>query len=237
MHNHHEKQREIARSALPSTYPAGARADRRVAHGRERARLRRIRYEMLRCPDIDAYDGVTGLGPRFRGDIADMVGRRRGHDKLGPLLRWADQTVERRPLLGEAAPAARETFFRSVLPPGVIGNHAVSHLCHVIAQRPAERCDGDTPDPLPGRVAEILTAGYHADLNRYLRHQIAPYVSLRVRRPASHLEPARWETEMRPRPVPVLAGLHDIDAFVRRCRRDVREVVERFYGLVIGTPG
>lgn len=137
MRNHHEKTRDMARSVLPSNARKGARKDRAVIHGRERAHERQILHDLRRGVDPDGY-GDLGVSDRHRRDVTEMVWDRRAADKVGPLLRWAGRTVERDPKLAAASAQGREAHFRALLPPGLIGDHAVTHLRRVLE-------DGRTP--------------------------------------------------------------------------------------------
>jgi hypothetical protein len=145
MRNHHEKVRDIARSVLPSTARKAARRTRAQIHGRARAHERRLLHDLVRHHDPDDYEGTLGLAERHRGDISDLVGDRRTADKVGPLLRWAERTVERDPTLSAATPEDREVYFRRVLPQGLVGDHAVSHLRWVID----DRFHAGRRDPVP----------------------------------------------------------------------------------------
>lgn len=126
MRNHNEKARDMARSVLPSTARKSARQARASIHGRERARLRAELHSFRLAGDADEFEG--DLTWTARRDITEMVDDRRGADKIGPLLAWADRIVERHPALGAATLEDREVYFRKILPPGLIGNHAISHL-------------------------------------------------------------------------------------------------------------
>lgn len=248
MRNHHEKARDMARSVLPSTARKAARRTRASIHGRERARLRVELHSLRDAGDADDFEG--DLVWTARREIKDMVLDRRGADKVGPLLAWAERLIETDPTLSAATPDEREAHFRRVLPPGLIGNHAISHLWWVfddrrLAWRRAPLARASAPNPDVMLVAEIVAAGRHGDLNRRIRSAIASVVVSRVRVPAQRvvdedhpapgmLVPARWVVERRRRHVRFLAGAHDVDAFVKDASREVIQVVHAFHAGMIG---
>lgn len=248
MRNHNEKARNMARSVLPSTARKTARLTRASIHGRERARLRSALHELRAVGDPIDFDGdLTWIARR---DIEEMVDDRRGADKVGPLLTWAERLVERDPALAAASPEDREVYFRKILPPGLIGNHAISHLRWVLddRRRTSNRLRGNGANTLSSDVdlvAEIVAAGRHGGLNRRIRSTIAPVVVTRVRLPAERviddahpapglLVPARWVEERRRRHVRFLGGAHDIEAFVKDASWDVIRIVRAFHSESVG---
>ena len=247
MRNHHEKARDMARSVLPSTARKSARHAGASIHGRERARLRSELHALRVAGDADDFEG--DLTWTARRDIEEMVDDRRGADKVGPLLAWAERLVERDPALGAATPEDREVYFRKILPPGLIGNHAISHLRWVLDDRrrawsSSRRDQASAPNPDAALVAEIIAAGRHGDLNRRIRSTVSPVVVRRVRVPAERvideahpapgvLVPARWIEERRRRPVRFLAGAHDVDAFVKDASWDVLQAVRAFHAETV----
>lgn len=92
MRNHNEKPRDMARSVLPSTARKAARRQRASIHGRERARLRAALHGLRSTGDPDDFEG--DLVWIARRDLEEMVDDRRGADKVGPLLAWAERLVE-----------------------------------------------------------------------------------------------------------------------------------------------
>lgn len=248
MRNHHEKARDMARSVLPSTARKNARRTRASIHGRERARLRAELHSLRVAGDADDFEG--DLVWTARREIEEMVLDRRAADKVGPLLAWAERLIETDPTLSAATPDEREARFRKVLPPGLIGNHAVSHLWWVLddrrlAWRRARRASVSAPNPDVVLVAEIVAAGRHGDLNRRIRSTVAPVVVTRVHLPAERvvdgdhpapgmLIPARWVVERRRRHVRFLAGAHDVGAFVEDASWEVIQVVRAFHAEMIG---
>ena len=126
MQNHHEKARDMARSVLPSTTRRWARGERARIHRAERARTRALLHSLGRLADPDDFEGDLTWQPKR--DMAEMIEERRSSDQVGPLIRWATRTVERDPNLASAPPQVRLAHFRCLLPPGVIGDHAITHL-------------------------------------------------------------------------------------------------------------
>ena len=245
MRNHNEKTREMARSVLPSTARKSARLMRASIHGRERAQLRATLHALQAVGDPDDFEG--DLAWTARRDIEEMVDDRRGADKVGPLLRWAERLVERDPALAAASPQDREVHFLKILPPGLIGNHAVSHLRWVLddRRRTWSRPRTGVPSTDVELVAEIIAAGRHGDLNRRIRSTVPPVVVKSVRLPAKRvvdedhpapgfLVPARWVEERRRRHVRFLAGAHDVDAFVKDASWEVIQVVRAYHAEVSG---
>lgn len=228
MRNHNDKPRDMARSVLPSTYRRRARADRAAVRSRERARLRAELHAVAGFADPDDYDGdLTWVARR---DLAELVADRRSGDKVGPLTRWAARTVEADPTLAAAPLRERLDHFRPLLPPGIVGRHALFHLVWALDDEPywwptGRTRPGPTGPSLHDKVAAIIAAGRHGELNRRIRHACAGVVIQRITLPREYLidddHPApglllpRRTVEHRRRIYPrYLAGAHDIDAFV-----------------------
>ncbi len=151
MRNHHQKQRDMARSVLPSTLGSAAERRRRI-HRRERAGVRAALREARRTGDgfddhldghlDDHLDGhlddhlddhlderlEVGVDLVTRRRIAELVADRRSCDKVGPLLRWAERTVECDPVLAQADLDQCLAHFRRTLPVDLIGRHALFHI-------------------------------------------------------------------------------------------------------------
>lgn len=250
MRNHHEKTRDMARSVLPSNARKGARKERAVIHGRERAHERQVLHDLRRGVDPDGY-GDLGVSDRHRRDVVDMVADRRAADKVGPLLRWADRTVERDPKLLAASAQGREAHFRAVLPPGLIGDHAITHLHRLLEDGRTRRFGRARPRD-PGAdvalVLDIIAAGRHGELNRRIRGTGLPMETSVVLRPPyrlvddDHPHPGmlvpREVTFVRsPRPVRYLAGAHDAEAFVGDASFTVLEVLRALHAETIGPAG
>jgi hypothetical protein len=141
------KQRDIARSVLPSTSRKGARralrsirrADRRaVKHALTTFREARIGLPedgFGVCWCVPGRGSLTDTSSTIGCDLCGLtlpdyplgehlhaMSERRGHDRLGSLLRWAKTETD-----GMEPDRARRHLQR-ILPAGVIGTHAVTHL-------------------------------------------------------------------------------------------------------------
>jgi hypothetical protein len=145
------KQRDIARSVLPSTSRKGAR---RALRAIRRADRRTVKRALSTCREarttIPGNGTVSDSGACWCGtggggltDASNSAGcdlcglalpdyplsehlqaisQRRDHDRLGSLLRWARSETD-----GMEPDRARRHLQR-ILPTGVIGTHAVTHL-------------------------------------------------------------------------------------------------------------
>lgn len=227
MHNHHEKARDMARSVLPSTRRRGARMHRSHAHARERHRVRAALHEVATYDDPDDYEG--DLTWEARRAISEMVGERRAADKVAPLMRWAERTVERDPVLRDASFEQRVAHFRRLLPKGLIGRHALTHLAWVLDPDPywpwrPHQNRAQSGPTVRQKLEAIVKTGRHGELNRRLRHESSGFYSRRVRVPAQRivdeehpepgmLIPAYTEVVNEPITTRFLLGAHDIDAF------------------------
>lgn len=245
MRNHSEKTRDMARSVLPSTARKGARTTRVEIHGSHRVRERQLLHQLSRALDHDDIDiDIDGDCDAKRVQMTTkMVRRRRSADKIGPLLRWAERTIEHDPKLLAGSPEDRAIYFRKILPPGLIGNHAMSHLRWVIDDRPVRWIPPQrrpTTVPLAQLAADIVAAGRHGDLNRRIRADVFPWEMHREYVPAQRLidaehpapgilVPVRDTYERRRIPIRYLAGSHDIEAFARDAPWDVKAVVRTFH--------
>jgi hypothetical protein len=226
-----DKHRDMARSILPSR----ARSiSARLALTRRAAR-RRVRHELSsivrghggweECEersDLRAYPDI---------EIAMLVYWRRAADKLNHFERWAVQVTRDLPV------EARLGHMRSVLPGGLIGDHAMSHLRWLpelnpdsarrasdsLTFRELRRADAQVErDGVRRLLVALLEAGGHAALN-------------------SAIKAAAREDEQ-PR---TLLGIHDVDAFLGHVlaqRRGLpvddrwRRVVEATGHRVLGHP-
>jgi len=197
------------------------------------------------CRDPDDSDGE--LTWEARRDVLETVDDRRQADKVGPLIHWATRTVATDERLRAATPAERIHYFRSLLPPAVIGGHAVSHLGFGLGDQ--RRCwvHSESRPPavaltLRDMVQRIVAAGRHGDLNRAIRRDDSGAVAVTGDVPAhrliDHEHPApgllvarKSVTEYRRRTVRFLAGAHDVDAFVDNLRSGGSEsrAVRSFY--------
>jgi hypothetical protein len=117
-----DKDRDMARSILPST-------DRRSARGAKahvaRARRAAVRQELRgvrHLADLDEWDRRFDLGRDTNREMRHVVQRRRSADKVNPFQRWAVVITR------ELRPLDRLPAMRGRLPRNLIGAHALSHL-------------------------------------------------------------------------------------------------------------
>lgn len=139
-----EKYREMSRSVLPSTRAKGARDDRRNIHKSVRAKVRNALSKFVYDEDYEDFDhdhlwidpqkGPVG-GGGWNTCIKDMVRERRYGDKVAPLQRWAEAKADD---FGDT-PAERWIKLRSMLPPGLMGDHVMTHIENIEAFDPEPR--------------------------------------------------------------------------------------------------
>jgi hypothetical protein len=196
------KSRDMARSILPSrarsttAHLALTRRANRHAIGQQLSYIRRGQRA-----DQEDWDSRGDLRAYPDIEIAMIVRWRRGADKLNHFERWAVQVTKPLPV------EDRLGHMRGMLPGGLIGDHAMSHLRRLPELNPDEVNDyalrfvrwreqnakrqADERARMRRLVTMILEAGGHAALN-------------------SALKAAAFDGE-RPR---ILAGIHDLDAFL-----------------------
>jgi hypothetical protein len=112
------KHRDIARSILPST-------SRRAAHdlaATRRHHRRAVRADLRALRRVDHDDIAIDLTRTADREINQIRRYRRGADKLNHFERWAVRVTRDMPV------EDRMSWLRSVLPGGLIGDHAMSHL-------------------------------------------------------------------------------------------------------------
>ena len=113
------KQRDMARSILPST-KKGGQEDRRRVHKRARTAERALMGCAWEDDEADLdFDTVEHTRSH---DTRNMVEERRYKDKVGPFSRWAVRVTENLPQ------EDRLSYLRSLVPDTLIGEHAVSHV-------------------------------------------------------------------------------------------------------------
>jgi hypothetical protein len=117
-----EKLRQMARSILPSTAAKSARERRAQINRRSRRRARLICHEA--ASDAERAGERDFEDAKSRHDIRYMVRERQRADKLGHFERWAVHVTDH---MGDD-PSGRRAKLRKVLPDGLIGWHACSHL-------------------------------------------------------------------------------------------------------------
>jgi hypothetical protein len=145
-----DKARDIARGVLPSTARKGARDNKRNFHATHRHAQRQVNHAIERSlttitddgtlahdPDLyddfeerEVFDGYTASTKKvslgWDGDMSEIVDRRRGADKLGPLIAWARAT-EKNKMIGWTN-ADKMAYFKAVLPDSLQGRHALGHV-------------------------------------------------------------------------------------------------------------
>ena len=236
MRNHDEKIKDMSRSVLPSTGRKGARDDRRLIHKRQRTHTRAALTEYRGVADRESV--TRDLRGREARQITEMVWHRRGMDKVGPLIRWAEATIAADPRLRTASVPEQVGYFTRLLPPTTIGRHAVSHIASALEWRARYPRTGAGIRTAAGRdprlaeterlVRQILADGLHGTLNTHLRR-------LAVRQ-------TEWSRITGPVPHRMLLGDHDVEAFVAEMAPwpAVREAIAAVAGPVTlyagGTP-
>jgi len=114
------KARQMARSILPSTRRKSARDNLRAIKQRNRSRTR-LELRLLN-EDYEPRDGVD-LTYYPMGEIRYEVRERREADKIKHFMSWAVKVTEDIP-----EPDGRLAKMRTILPDGLIGEHALDHL-------------------------------------------------------------------------------------------------------------
>jgi hypothetical protein len=127
----------MQRSILPSTARKAARDDKRaVVHVNRRGNTHRMaKYKGPAGYVEDLWDDGERLtywpGPHI-ADYGEIIWGRRNHDKLAHFETWAYERTK------HLRPEDRYSKISGLLPNGVIGNHALSHLDFLKARHPAE---------------------------------------------------------------------------------------------------
>ncbi|MDP3500028.1 MAG: hypothetical protein Q8S33_06840 [Myxococcales bacterium] len=156
--------------------------------------------------DPDAWDDADGVFDDSTIEVRAVVWRRRSSDKVNPFIRWATQTTKHLPK------PSRLHHLRGVLPKGLIGDHALSHL--------ERHAPFDLRPRIPwkrrrrlldrGHVANVLrevleVRGGHALVNDVLSRQAI--VDERSQQPLSRGSVRR------------LLGIHDVLPFLEELER------------------
>lgn len=115
-----EKPRHMARSILPCAHRDESRKAKRAVK-RGARRVARSRVKAL-ARDPDAFDFEADFDSYPEHEVRSLVHRRRQADKLNHFVRWAEVVTEGLPA------ESRLSRMRALLPEGLIGEHAVSHL-------------------------------------------------------------------------------------------------------------
>ena len=198
------KRRQMARSLLPST--ARREAARDLARVRRRGR-RQLADDLrfLSGPAAvvaERWDDATFDGRAWpQREIKEAVWDRRAYDKVGPFERWAVAVT------AHLEPPDRLDAMRGLVPPGLMGRHALSHidfLDHFSGHLPPRY--RDRPAAKPARSGP----DYGAELRRVLAEGRLGEFNRWMKRP----EFAKADAEPACR---TLAGQHDIEAFLDDC--------------------
>ncbi len=198
-----EKRREMARSILPSTHRREARRERKATN----RHARRAARSYLKRGDEDADARLADVDGRRRREIEYGVAWRRGGDKVAPFVRWA--TAVTRGMCSRS----RAVWLRAVLPAGLVGAHAVSHLPDTVAQPPVVGSPSDGHAERRTRLRGLVLDGAaRRALALALRraHVPAILVNDRVRRPGDSVETGERAGPAAPRVPTVPAEVDDL---------------------------
>lgn len=200
------KHRDIARSILPSRHRASARHDLAEAKRRHRrlirADLRALTAEVAHDADR-ALDATIDLRRTADAEVNAIRRARRAADKLNHFERWAVRATREIPV------EDRRSHLRAILPDGLIGEHAMSHLDHLPDISPRVegqwRCwstwDPDAPRRRAVEGRARLAAALRVALHQPDGHRA---INLALRAIEAYDAP----------PGRRLLGAHDVDAFV-----------------------
>ena len=196
----------MARSILPSKNREAARKAKRLTKRAYRRTSRRQVADLARRDRIhsDDWDARINLRATADAEIRMIMFYRRQGDKLNHFERWAIARTKYLPL------DERLGSMRAVLPKGLIGDHALSHL------RRLPQLNPENPDSWWSRHLENRLAAEQATEQLHQRLKLA--VEVMVEQGRHHDLNAvskKTATGIDPRPVRrLLAGVHDIPAFV-----------------------
>ena len=123
MHSSVNKRRDMARSILPSK----SRPPGKLIKKAKRANRHAIKNELTQLTkDVsrhgDEWDNIVDLHAYPDAEINALVSWRRGGDKINHFERWAIAITK------ELPQQDRLSYMRAILPDGLIGDHAMSHL-------------------------------------------------------------------------------------------------------------
>lgn len=114
-----KKTKDMVRSVLPSTARKGSK-DRKDGIHRNHRRIERQAVKQI-ARDPDAFDEFTPDDKGYDHEISYAVRERRNHDKVKPIMKWAQANTK-------GKHDKRIAQMRKVLPKGTIGDHAITHL-------------------------------------------------------------------------------------------------------------
>lgn len=119
MHYGDDKIRQMSRSILPSSAHRWAREELAATRRKNRRKIN-SQLRMLRDMDCDDFEGDLQRYPDIQ--INQVRRERRGADKLAHYERWAVEVTKGLDI------DDRLGYMQALLPAGVIGDHAMSHL-------------------------------------------------------------------------------------------------------------
>ena len=224
MRNHAEKQRDMARSVLPSTARMGARFARRHSHKTARQSIRGTLDKVLAAEHPDDIEAPLDRYRIDQGRTASgyfdewLLGARRSADKVGPLVRWADAIIERTPDLRDGDYWVRRNHFKAILPDTLQGRHALSHLEDLFGHRGDSHWDFADLDTRRAEGRRVAAEAFHARRSkldavlsgagaRRLNDRIAALTPETTRVERHVLGPGGWTSERVS--VPVVPWLYD----------------------------
>jgi|GEM_PF-2063823 len=115
-----DKSLEMARSLLPSTRRQAVRKSRTRLHRSVRRTARTRVAQLIRAPEL--AEDCAELDEDTSSEMRGLVWERQAADKVNPFIRWATQRTLDQPR------DLRMGLLRKMLPHGLIGQHALSHL-------------------------------------------------------------------------------------------------------------
>ena len=196
-----DKIKDMIRSILPSKARRRARFEKAMLNREVR---HSVRHD-LRVENLDA-------DLRRQPYLGWVVWERRGADKLNHFMRWCEAITE-----GMSTEDAL-SYVRSILPDSLIGDHAYGHWEAHRKPNPYRWHIGRTYE----RSEQSFVDSTTFRLRRALKVDPALHARLNAEIKAQTPEDKQWR---------VLAGVHDVEAFVRdineRERRITLELVEQ----------
>jgi hypothetical protein len=191
------KLRTMIRSILPSRqriYPHWAKAERKRKHRRA------VRSE-LRCHDFE--ETAADLLRDVR--VSDIVRDRRSADKLNHFMRWCEAITD-----GLSRQEALDAV-RGILPSSLIGDHAFGHWEAYLKYSRRVR--------IPAREKRRrLAQSFHDSLAFRLHRELREDPSFHARLNAAIKAAMPFDAPRR-----LLAGVHDVEAFVHDLHADERQ--------------
>jgi len=208
------KVKTMAESLLPSRRRKGAREDKQLAHRHHRRQVAE-RLGQLRWYDYDDLVPSVTHGDSRR--INEIRWERRAADNTSAVERWAEALTK------DVPKGARVAFMKRLLPDNLIGRHALTHLDFLDRDVDHRRWRAEREQSRRRQVGELteiverlIGIGAHAEINIAIKraHRAGHTRSRYDRSVGTRIE---WEEQKDCCAKPVLlAGSHDIDAFVLR---------------------